>query len=138
MQSVWVTTNPPGAKAVLDGNLDLACQTPCMLHGASGIHHLTISQAGYLNEYREVRVGDSAVDVPQVALRQPMGTLMVSSSPGGAAIRINGELKPQITPAVLSLKPGPYSVTVEKNGLSKTEHVDLGDNLIHLSVTLER
>jgi tRNA A-37 threonylcarbamoyl transferase component Bud32 len=136
MQSVWVTTNPPGAKAVLDGNLEQACQAPCMLHGVPGVHHLTISQAGYLNEYREVRVGDTAVDVPQIVLRQPTTTLMVSSDPSGASIRVNGELKPQVTPAVLYLKPGSYSVTVERNGVSKTQRVELGDNLVHLSVTL--
>ena len=135
-QSIWVTTNPPGAKAVLDGNLEQACQTPCMLHGTMGVHHLAVSQAGYLNEYRDVRVGDEAVDVPQIALRQPMGTLMLSSDPAGASILVNGQLVTQVTPAVLSLKPGSYSVSVEKNGVSKTERVDLGDNLVHLSVTL--
>ncbi len=136
IQSIWVTTNPPGAKAVLDGNLQQSCQTPCMLHGVPGVHHIAVSQVGYLNEYRDVSVRDGAVDVPQITLRQPMGTLMLSSSPAGASIRINGSPIPQVTPAVLSLKPGPYSVTVEKDGLSKTEHVDLGDNLIHLSVSI--
>ena len=30
LQDVWVTTNPPGAKVVLDDNLSQACAAPCM------------------------------------------------------------------------------------------------------------
>jgi serine/threonine-protein kinase len=137
LHDVWVTSSPPGAKAVLDGNLDQACRTPCMLHGASGVHELTVSQAGYLNEYREVRVGDTAVDVPPISLRQPASTLMVSSYPAGARVTINGKSMPQLTPAVFTLKPGTYSVTVEKNGVTKTwDTVRLGEELVHLSVAL--
>jgi serine/threonine protein kinase len=135
-QDIWVTTSPPGAKAVLDGNLDQSCPTPCMLHGAPGVHHLTISRAGYLNEYREVRVGDLAVDVPPIALRQPMQTLMLSTDPPGASIRVNGQLMPQVTPAQLSLRPGLYTVTVERNGISKTEDVRLGDELKLLRIQM--
>jgi hypothetical protein len=135
---VWVTTSPPGAKAVLDGNLDQACRTPCMLHGAPGVHQLAVSQAGYLNEYREVRIGDTAVDVPPISLRQPSSTLMVSTNPRGASVKVNGQLMSQVTPAVLTLKPGTYTVTVEKDGFTKTETVRLGEDLVHLSVTLNQ
>ena len=139
LHDVWVTTSPPGAKAVLDGNLDQACRTPCMLHGPAGTHQLTVSQAGYLNEYREVRVGDTAVDVPPISLRQPASTLMISSYPAGASVRINGQSMPQQTPAVFTLKPGTYSVTVEKNGVTKTwDAVRLGEELVHLSVALNQ
>jgi tRNA A-37 threonylcarbamoyl transferase component Bud32 len=132
---IWVTSNPPGAKAVLDGNLEQACPTPCMLRGAPGVHHLTVSQAGYLNEYREVRVGDMAVDVPPISLRQPTQTLMVSSDPPGATVRVNGQLMPKLTPAVFSFRPGLYTVVVERNGNSTTRQVTLGDDLVHLRFT---
>lgn len=138
LHDIWVTTSPPGAKAVLDGILDQSCPTPCMLRGAPGVHHLTVSQVGYLNEYREVRVGDTAVDVPPISLRQPTSTLMVSTDPPGASVRINGQLMPQSTPAVLSLKPGLYAVTVERNGISTTKSVQLGEDLVHLRFTLSQ
>jgi hypothetical protein len=139
VHDVWVTTSPPGAKAVLDGDLDQACSTPCMLHGAAGVHHLTVSQVGYLNEYREVRIGDTAVDVPPISLRQPSSTLMVSTNPRGASVRINGQLIAQTTPAVITLKPGVYSVTVEKNGVTnRWDAVRLGDEVVHLSASLSQ
>jgi hypothetical protein len=139
LHDVWVTTSPPGAKAVLDGDLDQACKTPCMLHGAPGVHQLSVSQVGYLNEYREVRVGDTAVDVPPIALRQPISTLMVSTNPRGASVRINGLLIPQTTPAVIPLKPGVYSVIVEKNGVTnRWDAVHLGDEVVHLSASLNQ
>ncbi|HZL57276.1 MAG TPA: protein kinase [Bryobacteraceae bacterium] len=105
MQDIWVTSNPPGAKAVIDGNLGQACSTPCMLRGATGLHHLAISQAGYRNEYRDVHVGDTAIDVPQVALQQPQGTLFLTTNPTGASVRVNGQSIPQTTPAVITLAP---------------------------------
>jgi tRNA A-37 threonylcarbamoyl transferase component Bud32 len=137
IQDVWVTTNPPGAKAVLDDNLSQACQTPCMLHGPTGVHRLTISQAGYENESREIHVGDTAMDVPPITLRRPTGTLMLTTSPPGASVRINGKPVPDITPALITLPPGTYSVTVEKGGRSKTDRIDLGESTIYLRIPLE-
>jgi hypothetical protein len=136
MQDIWVMTNPPGAKAVLDGNFAEACATPCMLHGSPGVHHLSVSQAGYLNEYRDVHVGDTAVDVPPITLQQPRGTLFLTTTPAGATIRVNGQPISQVTPAAITLAPGAYSITIEKNGVSKTERVQVGDRLVRLSVPL--
>ena len=138
IQDVWVTSNPPGAKAVLDGNLAQACATPCMLHATTGLHHLSISQAGYINEYRDVHVGSTAVDVPQVTLEQPHGTLFVTSEPAGASIRVNGEPTSKSTPATLTLAPGFYSITLEKNGYSNTERIQVRDNLSRLDMQLRQ
>ena len=136
LQDVWVTTNPPGAKAVLDGDLSMACQTPCMIHAATGTHNLTFSQAGYENEYREVRVGDTAEDVPPVTLRKPSGTLMLTTNPPGANIRVNGQLVPQVTPAQIILPPGSYSITVEKGGKTQTQKVDITQSPTYLRIPL--
>jgi hypothetical protein len=135
-QDLWVTSNPPGAKAVLDDDLSQTCRTPCMLHGAAGTHHLTVSQAGYLNEYRELHVGDTAQDVPLIALREASGTLMVTTVPSGASVRINGQLVQQLTPAAITLRPGTYSVTVEKGGRSQTEKVEVQQNPVFLQIPL--
>jgi serine/threonine-protein kinase len=135
-QDVWVTTNPPGAKVVLDDDLSQTCRTPCMLHGPAGVHHLTVSQAGYLNEYREIHVGDTAQDVPLISLREASGTLMVTSLPPGASVRINGQLVQQVTPAAITLRPGTYSVTVEKGGRSRTERIEVQQSPVFLQIPL--
>jgi hypothetical protein len=131
-----VSTNPPGAKAVLDDDLSQACHTPCLVHAAPGIHHLTISQAGYENEYREIHVGDTAQDVPPITLRKPTGTLMLTTIPPGANIRVNGEPITQVTPAQITLAPGTYSITVEKAGKSQTQRVEMQESLIFLRIPL--
>jgi hypothetical protein len=138
LQDVWVTTNPPGAKAVLDDNYSQSCQTPCMLHGPTGTHRLTISQAGYENESREIRIGAAATDVPSITLRRLTGTLMVTTNPAGASVRINGKLVPGLTPAQIDLPPGTYSVTVEKGGRSETQRVDLGETTKYLRIPIDQ
>jgi serine/threonine-protein kinase len=137
-QDIWITSNPPGAKAVLDGNLAQSCTTPCMLHGTTGMHHLSLSKASYINEYRDLPVGGTAVDFPQITLQQPEGTLFLSTDPAGASIRINGKLTPQLTPAKITLSPGSYSITVEKNGAAKTETVQVRDGMVRLSIPLNQ
>jgi hypothetical protein len=138
LQDVWVATNPPGAKVVLDDNLAQPCQTPCMVHGTAGVHHLTISQAGYLNEYREIHIGDTAQDIPLIALRKPSGTLMLTTSPPGATIHVNGQLWQQLTPAQITLPPGSYSVTVEKGGRSQTQRIELQQNTTYVRIPLDQ
>jgi serine/threonine protein kinase len=137
LQDVWVTTNPPGAKVVLDDNLGQACAAPCMLHGVTGTHHLTVSLAGFLNEYREIHIGTTALDVPQISLRQPTGTLWLTTIPTGASVRIDGKLIAQTTPAQISLAPGTYSVTVERDGVARTEKIQLRDSSYYLKIPLE-
>ena len=135
-QDVWVTTNPPGAKAVLDDDLTQACRTPCMVHAATGTHHLTISQSGYENEYREIRVGDTAQDVPPITLRKPGATLMLTSNVQGASVLVDGKLIQQVTPATILLPPGTYSITVEKGGMRGTQKVQIDKDLVYLRIPL--
>jgi hypothetical protein len=138
LQDIWVTTNPAGARVVLDDNQGLSCIAPCQLHGVSGTHRLAVSQPGYLNETREIHLEDTALDVPVIVLRPRTGTLMLTSSPPGATIRINGDLIPRLTPTEIPLKPGSYSVTVEKDGASRTERIDLRESPFYLKIPLSR
>jgi uncharacterized membrane protein len=136
LQDLWVSTNPPGAKVVLDDDLSQQCRTPCIVHAPTGVHNLTISQAGYENEYREIHVGDTAQDVPPITLRKPSGTLMLTTTPPGASVRVDGKLIQQMTPAAIALPPGNYSITVEKGGQSRTQRVEIQQGVGYLSVPL--
>ena len=131
-----MSTNPPGAKAVLDDNLSQACKTPCMVHAPTGVHNLSISQAGYENEYREIHIGDTAQDIPSITLRKPSGTLLLMTNPPGASVRVNGELITQVTPAQITLPPGTYSITVEKGGKSQTHSVEIQQSPVYLRIPL--
>ncbi len=69
MRDVWVSTNPPGATAMLDGSVEDSCATPCFLHGPSGPHLLTVSMVDFEVERRDLKVPDSGIDVPTINLR---------------------------------------------------------------------
>jgi serine/threonine-protein kinase len=137
-QDVWVTSNPPGAKAVMDGEVSRGCATPCMLQATSGVHHLTVAQNGFQTEYREIHVGDAASEIPTITLRQPTGTLMLMTNPAGANIWINGKMLEQTTPAQLSLSPGNYTVTVAKDGRSQTQDIQLHESPLYLRIPLSQ
>jgi tRNA A-37 threonylcarbamoyl transferase component Bud32 len=124
-QDVLVTSEPPGATAVLDNNPAVSCKTPCMLSVLPGRHAITVNQDGYQRESREIRIIDSPLELPTVTLRTQSGTLMLTSTPSGAAIFVNDKQYPQTTPAQVSLPPGTYNVRVEKNGLQKSKAIEI-------------
>lgn len=125
LQDLWVTSNPPGAKAVLDDRYSQSCPTPCTLRAAAGKHRVMVSLAGFVSESRDITVGSSAADVPLMTLRQVFGSVIVMSNPKGLNLRVDGKLIEQTTPVTLSLPPGEHVLSVERNGLSKKRTFDV-------------
>ncbi len=124
-QDVFVNSDPAGATATLDNDPAASCKTPCILNVMPGRHTVSVSEAGYQQESREIRIIDSPIEVPSITLRAHGGTLMVTSVPVGAAIFLNDKPTQKITPAQLSVVPGTYNVRVEKDGTRKSESVDI-------------
>ena len=137
-EDIRVSTNPPDAKVVLDGNSGTFCFAPCALRSFPGKHHITIVKPGYENIYQDVQLGPEPLDLGELHLTPIRGTLMLSTDPEGARIRINGTQLDQLTPTSLTLKPGVFAVTVEKAGISKTENVAIGDGISHRKIPLAR
>jgi hypothetical protein len=96
-----------------------------MLSVLPGRHTITLNQDGYQRESREIRIIDSPYELPTVTLRTQSGTLMLTSTPAGAAIFVNDKPYPQVTPSQLSLPPGNYNVRVEKNGVQKSKAIEI-------------
>jgi len=136
-QPVMVITSPGGATATLDGHPDQACTTPCPLIAAPGHHTIAFTLPGYQIEHRDVTVGSESMELPAVILHAFNGVLMLSSTPPGASILVNGRPVPEITPAQLSLPPGSYKISVQKNGSQSVKTVEIhnGDTQV-LKVTL--
>jgi serine/threonine-protein kinase len=136
-QPVRFVTSPGGATVTLDGRADQSCSTPCQLNATPGRHTLGFTLPGYQIEHREVEVGGAPLDMPAVILHSQTGVLMLSSNPPGAAIQVNGKAVTEVTPARLTLTPGTYKITVEKNGLASVNTVEIknGDTRL-LKVTL--
>jgi serine/threonine-protein kinase len=87
-QQVSVISSPGSAIAILDGQPDTACTTPCSFEAAPGHHIIGITKHGYDVETREIDVSSSPVEVPAVVLRVLQGTLMLTSQPEGAAVLV--------------------------------------------------
>jgi serine/threonine-protein kinase len=122
---VSVITIPPDATAMLDDRPDSACTTPCALDATPGQHMVSISRQGYQTEHRPVTVANTAVEIPTVALRVPGGVLMLVSIPAGAHVFVNGTQSDQLTPAKLVLRPGKYTIAVEKDGKRSSKEVEI-------------
>jgi serine/threonine protein kinase len=136
---VSVATIPPDATAMLDDRPDTACTTPCALDATPGQHMVSISRQGYQTEHRPVTVANTAVELPTVALRVPGGILMLTSTPAGARIFINGTASDQVTPAKLVLRPGKYEIAIEKDGKRSTKEVEIQNGVTSFeNIIMER
>ncbi len=64
---------------------------------------------------------------------------MLTTVPDGASILVNGRRLPQTTPASLSLAPGSYTITVEKDGKQANSPVEIRTGAIsYLRIVLEQ
>ena len=102
-----------------------------------GRHTIAFTLPGYQIDHQDVNVGSGPVEVPAVILHAFNGVLMLSSTPPGASILVNGRPVPETTPAQLSLAPGTYKISVQKNGMQAVSTVEIhnGDTRF-LKVTL--
>jgi hypothetical protein len=81
-------------------------------------------------EHRDVDVSAGGLQLPTVALRSVLGTLMLTSDPPGAAVLVNGKRQPQATPVQIQLAAGSYAITVEwKDGRQATRTVQIKDGI---------
>jgi serine/threonine-protein kinase len=109
---------PPGAKVMVDNNPALSCDAPCSIALEPGRHVVRAMRDGYRNASRiMVTPADTRMTI---GMEQMAGTLSIISNPPGASIVINGETRPEKTPAVIRLTPGAYRLQV-KIGKVETE-----------------
>ena len=124
-RSIQLLTDPPGAKVTVDENASLSCSTPCMLNIPAGRHTLN-------TELENFRPYPRVFNVPETSdvflkLTRASGTLSITSNPEGAAIQINGEARPQNTPATFALTPGTYRVRVTREGVPLDFEIQIKD-----------
>ena len=131
-QPVTVISSPGGAMAVLDGRQETACTTPCDLDATPGGHSVTVTLPGYGIERRHIDVGTGPMEMTAIVLRAQGGTLMLTTTPPGAAILINGKRISQTTPAQIPLAPGTYNIGVEKDGKQSSRSVEIRNGVISI------
>jgi len=95
----------------------------------AGRHVLNFQLAGYRSAVRILNVPQD--QSASVRLEQQSGTLMVKTTPGGAAIILNGQTQTQQTPAVIKLPIGNYKLILRKEGLRDYEEdIQVKDGVI--------
>jgi serine/threonine-protein kinase len=124
---VRLVTNPPGAFLVVDGSSSLSCQSPCTLTLPFGRHSLAASMEGY---GRTLRIFEVPLDTEIfLHLERTTGTVMVGSEPRGANIIVDGQSRPERTPAVLKLPTGRHSIEVVHDGRRMTREVVVSNSI---------
>ncbi|MBI4873475.1 MAG: serine/threonine protein kinase [Acidobacteria bacterium] len=116
---VQVFSSPPGATVVIDNDSSLTCATPCNLTLPPGRHTMVASLDGYRRTPKIFTLPQEAT--MSLTMERMMGRLSVRTSPPGASIYVNGEARPEKTPAIFSLPAGKYRIGVTKEGLPKQE-----------------
>jgi hypothetical protein len=107
-----ITTTPDSAVVVIDDSIrGLSPLKLCDLN--QGEHVILIKKKGYYQKRITVAVDTANVQELSFSLQQP-GALVIQSTPAGADAFVNDE-KRGVTPLVIpQLKPGNYSVKLEK------------------------
>jgi PEGA domain len=103
------------------------CKTPCALNLGAGRHTLSVQLPGYRSALRIFTLPQDAEVL--VVLDPAKGTLMIKSNPSGGTILIDGQMRPERTPAMIVLPAGTHKIEVQETGYAPyTEEVTLRDN----------
>lgn len=124
-----ILTSPPGARVLVDGNPQLACRAPCTLTLPTGRHTLLARADGYRDANRIFELPRDSV--LSVDMDRNGGTLSITSNMTGSSIFINGQERPEKTPAILNLPIGSYQVRLVNGKLQcDTDLVRIQDGSI--------
>jgi hypothetical protein len=140
LAELTVSSVPAGAQITFDGSP--LCQSPCTLTDiAPGEHVVAASKSGFTPQSRTIhlKAGTSTVALQLNAVAAT--TLMVSSTPAGGAIVIDGRDTGRLTPTLFSFdRPGTHTVTVKRTGyLEETSTVNVqSGQAANTNVTLKR
>ena len=132
-----VTSTPSGASIILDGT-DRKLTTPATLTGvAAGSHTVLLRLTGYAEGRQNATVTVGTTSAVQVALTKTLDTtpppvepgpppvtppaqvettLRVTSTPGSAAIIVDGKETGRVTPATIVVAPGSHAVSLKLAG----------------------
>ena len=120
LTAVNMGTPQPGARVVVDGKPQWSCTTPCSIDLPRGEHTAIASLTGFYRVRKPFEVGDDPLDLA-LDLEAVLGTLLVSSSPVGADVFVDGKMIDEKTNTSLRLPPGYHLIKVQKAGAGNGE-----------------
>lgn len=134
-------SQPRGAKVTVDGRTEPAWVTPFPVSNLSaGKHAVVFSKSGYMTESRTVTVTLGKSQPVSVQLTPAVSKLVVSSTPAGASIEVDGQDTGKTTPAEITVEKGEHTIVVRKQGysdISTTQTLAEGQTLSFSPVLLQ-
>ena len=123
-----IDSSPQGAQFQLDGRSDPSWVTPFTVASLSpGKHILSVSKSGYSSEIRSVDVVAGGKSTLTLHLSPINALVVVSSTPPGAEVVLDGKPTGRVTPAQFAVEKGSHTVLLRKQGyLDETVTADLG------------
>lgn len=106
-----------GAEVVVDG--EVKGQLPVKVQVPPGRHQIVVRKPGFVSWEKWAEVTENQAATFEVALKaqeKPKGALLVSSTPTGADVRVNGAPKGKAPQLVENLDPGNYEVDLTLEG----------------------
>ncbi len=130
--TLLVSSTPTGAQIVLNDKEDRSWVTPYTFQNLSpGRHSVDVKKAGYNTERKIIILSGSEVQRIHLMLAEPRGLLKVSSVPAGAQIYVDGNLRPEVTPATLKVSAGIRRILLRKEGYRDAEQfIEIQDNTL--------
>jgi hypothetical protein len=119
---VDLLTEPPGAKMIVDDNPQTTCTSPCSITLTNGRHTLAVEMNGYETARRIFNVpDDTSLYVP---LAKSSGVLVVTSSPPGSSIFIDGRNYGH-TPQTITVPPGSHTLELVNGPLHQQQTIEV-------------
>lgn len=113
-----ITSEPANAAVYIDGvNKGLTGSIGLKVTGLGiGVHKVRVSKAGYVPYEVEMTVESGEGNALQAVLEPKPGSIVITSTPSGASVSVDGRPQGNTPCSVTNLSPGTYNVKVEKTG----------------------
>jgi len=123
-----IDSNPQGAQFQVDGKSDPSWVTPFNVMGLSpGRHIISASKSGYSSEIRSIDVTAGSKSSLLLHLAAVNALVVVSSTPPGADVTMDGKPTGRVTPVQFAVEKGSHTILLRKSGyLDETVTTELG------------
>lgn len=123
-----IDSNPQGAQFQVDGKSDPSWVTPFTVASLSpGKHIVSVSKSGYSSEVRSIDVAANSKSTLTLHLAPVNALMVVTSTPPGAEVVLDGKATGRVTPAQFAVEKGSHTILLRKQGyLEETVTADLG------------
>lgn len=126
-----INSDPANAEVIMDGKS--IGRTPFRDNVEEGKHEIELRRNGYISLKKTVHVRSKAIaQLERLVLEVKPGSIRITSKPAGAVIYINGKNYGDTPFSISNLKPGAYSIRLEKAGYDpavRKVNLPAGENL---------